>query len=205
MRLTLQYRKMLSAIDTMINSNDLSFGYTQRKAVSSALFDIANEHGKAINLLFESELDASGYALLRVHFETFVRAAWLLNCAEDNEVEKFATKDKLIANNKRKLEFGTLLSEVESHLDWYGKLSEVKNNAWKAMNSYTHGGLAQAAMRFDGATIKLQKDNATVNECIKFSALLTLLGLCQIIEIAETNGLDSDLETLFEMASEWVF
>ncbi len=73
------------------------------------------------------------------------------------------------------------------------------------MNSYTHGGLAQAAMRFDVATIELQKDNATVNECIKFSALLTLLGFCQIIEIAEANRLDSELETLFEMASEWVF
>lgn len=205
MRLTAQYREMLSKIDTLINSNNLKFKYTQRRAVSSALFDVANEHGKALNLLFEDGLDSSGYALVRAHFETFVRASWLLNCAEENEVEKFAVKDKLVANDKRRLEFGTLLSEVECCLNWSGKLSLIKANAWKAMNSYTHGGMAQAEMRFNGSTIELKKNDKQVNECIKFSALLTVLGLCQIIDISYANGLDSDLEDLVEMANEWVF
>jgi hypothetical protein len=205
MRLTSNYRKMLSEIDSLINSSDLKFDYSQRRAVSSALFDVANEHGKGINALFESDLDASGFALLRAHFETFVRATWILNCAEDREIEVFANKDKLVANDKRKLEFGTLLAEVESSLNWSVKLSKIKENSWKALNSYTHGGLFQAAKRFNGSTIELQKDDDTVNECIRFSALLTFLGFCQIIQIAEINELDNDLENLYSRVSEWLF
>ena len=70
----------------------MSFKRSKRKLVSAALYDIANEHGKGICTLFENKHDVCGFAMMRIQFETFVRAAWLLHCATDNEIANFIKK-----------------------------------------------------------------------------------------------------------------
>lgn len=143
--------------------------------------------------------------MMRIQFETFVRACWLLNCATDSEIEKFTENDNLLADDKRNLEFGTILREVESKLDLGSTLTEIKKSSWKALNSYTHGGLHQADRRFNGLTIEQHHDPEQVDECVKFSAMLTFLGFCQMVDICENGQLDKETLELYESIKGWVF
>jgi hypothetical protein len=73
MSLLSEYRNMLAFIDPKVH--ELVTVNNQRAAVAGALYDAANEHSKAICILFENQHVASAFALVRSLFETFVRGA----------------------------------------------------------------------------------------------------------------------------------
>jgi hypothetical protein len=71
-----------------------------------ALFDISIEHATSIVILIENDKFGSAYTLARPLIETFIRGAWVQNCATQVEVERFSQRDKI------KKDFGTLIEEV---------------------------------------------------------------------------------------------
>ena len=60
-----------------------------------ALFDISLEHAKSILILIENGKFGSAYALARPLVESFLRGAWIQNCATDAEVTRLSDKDKI--------------------------------------------------------------------------------------------------------------
>ena len=205
MKLTDSYRNMLAHIDEVIHLKDFSFKPNINKTIAATLFDVANEHGKAINTLFENNLDMSAFSMIRIQFETFVRACWIYTCASDSEATRFYEKDKIQADDKRPLNFGIMLKEIESKSDWGETLTSIRKNTWSVLNSYTHGGAYQASRRYDGKTIEQHHTPEERDGVIKFSALLTFLGFCQTIQICESEELDNESDKLYKTIKSWVF
>ena len=113
----------------------------ERSMLAVGCFDVAIEHQAAVAVLFSSGLYGSMFALLRVLTESLVRGLWLLLCATEAELSQFK-------NGRVQKEFGALISEVENHLGGGTvTLSNLKANAWKAMNGFTHTGFNQVSRR----------------------------------------------------------
>ncbi len=154
----------------------------KRVLLSIACLDQAIEHHFAICCLLKSKVNGSAFALVRLIFESYVRGVWLKNCATESQLQKFET-DKL------KLQFWELLEAIES-LEGFrsGMLSRLKEQAWTAMNSYTHTGFQQASRRFGKELIEPTYTDAEVIEALKISGSFALLSFQQIA--AEGNRLD---------------
>ena len=107
------------------------------------------------------------------------------HCATDEEIEKFIS-DRLDKN------FQELIDEVEA-VDGFqdGVLGRVKKNTWKAMNSYTHGGIQQATRRFSGSYIEPDFTEEEIVEVIQVSGTFALLAFQQMVIEAGRNDLAS--------------
>ena len=145
--------------------------------------DLVIEHHIGITTLLRSRINGSAFALVRPLFETFVRGLWLQHCATDAQIDDYIS-DKL------ELKFHELLSVVEK-VDGFegGVLSKLKKNAWKAMNSYTHGGIQQASRRTNGDYIEPNFSEDEVVEVVKLSGTFALLAFVQITGSANQPAL----------------
>ena len=158
-----------------------------RNRVSGALFDIVLDHAKAIIVLFESKIYSSAFALARPLFEGFVRASWLLNCATDDDIDRFVKKDKF------RNSFGEMLECVEKKKEWPETLTQTKKNVWNAMHSYTHGGLNQVSRRIKSSTIEPVIDEEEIDELICFSELISFLSFCEMIEMSKVRNFKNEV------------
>ena len=116
-----------------------------RSNIACALFTIVHEHHQAIVVLLEGQLYGSAAALLRSVFESYVRGAWVLQCASSKDISDFQ-KDKW-----KEGPFEDRLKELEA-VDSvaHGGLVHLKTTAWTALNSYTHSGMRAVSRRFSG-------------------------------------------------------
>lgn len=203
MSLLPNYKNMLAFIDPKVH--EFASAGCQRSAVAGALYDVANEHAKGICTLFENNHYASGFALTRSLFETFIRAAWLLHCATDKELDAFINKDRIELESKERFTFGDMVKAVEAARDLPATLSGIKDHAWNALNSYTHGGQFQVTRRYDGATIQPHHDPEQVEEIIRFSAMLAFLTFGEIAEMSGSEELCNYVEELSQEVSTWCF
>jgi hypothetical protein len=165
------------------NLDGLEISREKRVRLAVSCYDVVFEHHLGIAVLLRSRINGSAFALVRPLFETFVRGAWLRHCATDKEIKEYIS-DRL---DKK---FQELIDEVET-VDCFqdGVLGGLKNNAWKAMNSYTHGGIQQATRRTSGSYIKPDFTEEEVVEVIKVSGSFALLAFQQIVREAGKNDL----------------
>jgi hypothetical protein len=123
--------------------------------------------------------------------EAFVRGAWFQRCATPEQVEAFVEKEAL------ELKFGELVESLEKHADFSDKvLSNLKHSSWKAMNSYTHGGMLQLGRRIKGGTIEPNFAADEVIEVLKASGTFALLALRQIAYLAGQEALSTEVEKM---------
>ena len=146
----------------------------RRVLLAVSCHDVVIEHHVGVATLLSSRINGSAFALVRPIFETFVRGVWLRRCATDEQISQFV-------NDKLDLHFGQLLEEIEK-LDAFqdGMLSGLKKNAWRAMNSYTHGGMQQAGRRTKGAYVEPDFPPEEIVEVIKLAGTFALLAFQQI-------------------------
>ena len=118
--------------------DDIEIPLQRSSLVPGLLFDLAIEHHVGIVHLTLARMNGPAFALLRAAMEALVRGAWLQRCATPEQVEAFVAKETL------PLSFGGLVEAVEAHADFSDKmLSQLNHSSWKAMNSYTHGGMVK--------------------------------------------------------------
>jgi hypothetical protein len=151
-------------------------------------YDVVIEHHIGIATLLSSHINGSAFALIRPTFETFVRGVWLRRCATEDQISQYI-------NEKIDLRFGQLLEAIEK-LDAFqdGMLSNLKKSVWRAMNSYTHGGMQQAGRRTRGAYIEPDFRPEEIVEVIKLAGTFALLAFQQIT--FEANRIDLANEAL---------
>lgn len=136
----------------------------------------------------DARIYGSAFALLRVEFEAFIRATWLQLCATPDELADFERNDTL------NLTFGQMINAIEQHQDFqYKVLSVLKQNAWRAMNGYTHGGLHQVVRRMKNGNIQPNYEPEEVVEVLKASGYLALQSLLQIARLAENTDLEEEI------------
>lgn len=117
----------------------------ERSRIALALCGIAFSHGHGIAaMLFGNPTVAM--ALVRLNYEALVRANWVLFGADEAWVETFAVP--VVENNEPDFpEMGKMLDSLSKCPACLVSiaLSKLKQQAWSAMNSYTHGGQRQVA------------------------------------------------------------
>ncbi|WP_425125954.1 DUF6988 family protein [Burkholderia anthina] len=96
-------------------------------------------------------------------YESLVRGIWLLYAASENRVARLSVP--LTEENARRANDGRMLADMLKELDTSDAptslLEQVKNYrdvAWKALNSYTHGGLHPLARTVSGYPPQLTID-----------------------------------------------
>jgi hypothetical protein len=119
-------------------------GGSHRLDLAFVLCILALEHGDSVLALIRSN-PSSALALVRLQYEVLVRALWVKYAATDHAVEK-AVRGVPEGTTKEPDIFPTITDALASlvgkaPLNAIGPLTELKNGAWGAMNSYAHGSL----------------------------------------------------------------
>jgi hypothetical protein len=142
------------------------------------------EHAVSALVLFEQGLFSSAIALTRPQFESLVRGVWLLHAASENWVTKLS--EPLTMESAKRANEGESLAEMLKQLEAnpdapaaiVAQLREFKEVAWKAMSSYTHGGLHPLSRTMSGYPAQLIYDvirngNAVVALSAQLLAILS--------------------------------
>lgn len=123
-----------------------------RSEVTATTCGISLEHAKSIRLLIAAGNPTSAAALMRPQFEGVTRAMWFHFAASDEAVAAFA--QPLTPESERSMSnspsMKAMLSEIERTAPVAANqmLTNYKDQSWKAMNSFIHGGI-HPVFRFD--------------------------------------------------------
>lgn len=177
-----------------------------RVAVATSLYEVAHDHAQGICILLENGRYPSAYALIRTHFETFIRATWILHCATDKEIRIFTTEDRIGLEQapKKRVSFDTLVKAVEKSQGWPDTLSNMRKQLWPAMNSYTHGGLYQVTRIYDGKTVDPRHGSDQVDSVCQLSGIIAFLSFAEMVELSGDIELDKCVGALYEQYRTWV-
>lgn len=142
------------------------------------------EHGLGALVLLREGIYPSAYSLMRPQYESLVRGIWLLYAASDMWVGKLS--ESLTLESATRAKDGESVSDMLKHLmhcniahtPIVNQLIEYRDMTWKALNSYTHGGLHPLARTLTGYPEQLTCDillnsNAKVALAAQLSAILT--------------------------------
>lgn len=156
-----------------------------RIVVSGNLCQMAVEHAAAFRTLAENRMFASSFVVLRAQFEATLRAVWALYAATDAHIERISAR--LAPETEQ---FAKNLPQVQEMLDAlaklpvaqvpYSALSEFKGSAWRALNSYTHGGIHPLSRMADGYPLELVLGNVKVSNGL---AMLGAMHFCVLTGI----------------------
>ena len=152
-----------------------------RRLVASADFCLLSlEHADSVRTLAQNELHASGIALMRIQFETLLRAIWTFHCASDDDLEKITsplTTDtqhsaERIPSATKMLE---ALGKNPATLIPFGSLSEFKEHSWKPLNSFVHAGIHPLARQRGGYPIQFIEQRIKISNGLM---VITTMHLC---------------------------
>jgi hypothetical protein len=190
-------RNLMARIDEEVDGIEIQA--TERNRIAGALYGIAHDHGKAIVVLVESKLYASAFALVRPLFETYIRAVWIHHCATDDEIQSFVSKDRL------SVDVSQMLSAIEQKNDFPETLSQIKKNNFKAMHSYTHGGVFPISRRLTEDSIEPVFGEQEIDEVIRFASVLSFLSFCGITDFVKAVEKIEKLDELRQWLETWCF
>lgn len=122
------------------------------------------EHGSAGLALIEQEFYCSAYALMRPQFECLVRGIWLLYAADNDWVTTLS--EELTLESAGRAKDAPMLDKMVKHLEscesapapLVAQLKYFQAVAWKALNSYAHGGFHPIARTRIGYPARLTYD-----------------------------------------------
>ncbi|ELP6741321.1 hypothetical protein WD376_004434 [Vibrio vulnificus] len=124
----------------------------ERDNLSLMLHFVVFDTQRAIYDLVKLKHLGAASALLRVLFETHIKAEWIKLCASEKQVAQFKRDGvKSAIKPKNAINFQEMIADLESkkpHLN--GSLQTFKDYHWKGLNSFTHSGTMQL-MQFQGS------------------------------------------------------
>jgi hypothetical protein len=204
MNLLSNYTEMLRFVEKELDEMLITSDMPNIKAAAT-LLTVTIDHAQGIRILLEKGAYPSAAALMRVLFETYIRAMWISECANEKQVKTFINKDKVVSTEDKTIHFKDLVKAVEASHDLPAYLSEIQANVWSGLNSLTHGGNIQLARNFDGKTIRHCYDNELVNEVIEFSTMLTCLAFSGILDLANNKNGELVTDELLQLIEPWAF
>jgi hypothetical protein len=156
-----------------------------RNITASGCLTLSLEHYSSIVLLLGGlgQNAGSACALLRPQFESYVRGAWIFNCASDDQVKSFREDNDPPG-------FGSLIKELETQDAWKGGgLSVMKSHVWTALCSYTHGGGLHVSRRIRDNEIVGNYSADDLTQILDFSNNFALLAANELFGMAGYAGL----------------
>ena len=168
--------------------------YPERKcglALASVLLSL--EHASVLRSAFCLAAPHSAAALLRLQFETLVRAAWLLYAASPDQIDKL---DAALDNDSQKLaeklpRLLDMLSAVERLAPRGLSMPLVEFNIGhrQPLNSFVHGGLHALRRRTIGFPIELAIQLITMSNALLHLAYRMLADLGGGIRMTEVTNI----------------
>ena len=159
--------------------------------ITVAWLDQAMEHHEAIVKLIREKLYGSAFSLVRGIFELLFKAHWVVGCATIQEAEKIARKDTF--------DFPGTASMVEAVDKAFGTgshFADIKKQGWKAMNSFTHGGLLQLTRRFSGRRVEPNYKPGEIEEVVNSTTAAILNFALLLIASPERTRQAREVEDL---------
>ncbi len=151
-------------IRNIINNNYLIFGKvnelsakitissdSKRKMLLAGFFNTFRTHFISITILIEKKLYSSAFALIRVMFDSMVRALSMYHTYSDEEIESIYDSDNW------KFDKTVIMCKKLDEIYGDNFFEEVRFRAYGGMCDYTHTGAVQIARNFnqDKGTIEL--------------------------------------------------
>ena len=116
-----------------------------RLKASQVLISLGFEHAQSLKYLIAMGRYPSAAALLRVQYESLVRALWLLYAASEPQVDLMMAE--LTHESAKKANKIPMLSEMLIAIEEkaphapVAHLNEFKHYSWRPLSSYVHGGI----------------------------------------------------------------
>lgn len=178
-----------------------AYDTSARFAVSGNLCQMSIEHSCAFRLLAESRMFASSFVVLRAQFEAALRAVWVLYVATDSQISRISARlsaetEQSAKNMPQVQDMLDSLAVVSNAKVPFDALSEFKGSAWRALNSYAHGGIHPLSRMADGYPLELIIAN------VKVSNALAMIAAMQFCILTGIDGLQKQLAPLDERFSD---
>ena len=153
----MDFRKSLLSETDKIPSMD---GFNNRETATFILADISSEHGQAVHVLAKDGCNISASSLLRLQFESLIRAQWIYWVAKDDIVERFykpLTQQNASQAEKRIPTINIILDDLDDAVREgvvpkraVEMMREFKELTMKPSNSYVHTGMHAFSRKKDG-------------------------------------------------------
>jgi len=172
---------------------------SDRTRVSAGLLHLSLEHHGAIQLLISNKPHphyGSACALLRPQFESLVRGVWFHHCANEQQLKDFI-------NRCEPQRIDSLILAIETVPGYEeGLLKATKQNVWKVMCDYTHGGFMQVGSRNTATEIVSNYSEEQILELVSAACSITLLAAVAFSRLlnnqAMANEILSEYQKLFQ-------
>jgi hypothetical protein len=121
---------------------------------SRTLCEVSFEHAESVRILISTGNFTSSLGVLRMQYESLVKAVWALYAASDTSLKKL--QSELNNESAKWADKVPPLSEILSELEGkappqaVGPLREFKEYSWKPLSSYIHGGIHAISRRSKG-------------------------------------------------------
>jgi hypothetical protein len=103
------------------------------------------EHARSLKYLVAARLLTSSAALLRIQYESLVRAIWVFHCATDADAELIISE--LTQESAKRADKIPMLSKMLEEIERdapqvpVAQLKEFKHYSWRPLSSFVHGGI----------------------------------------------------------------
>lgn len=159
-----------------------------RGASSRIMCGVAFEHAESIRMLIAGGNFTSATGLLRLQFEALVRAMWLLHAAPDKATSRLM--GEFNHDTAKRADRLPMMTEMINELD--GKaptedmrvLLQFKEQSWKPLSSYVHGGIHVMHRHSRGYPPFL------IHQAIKASNYVSLMVSITLIRLLGENKLE---------------
>ncbi|SDR89489.1 hypothetical protein SAMN05216198_0706 [Halopseudomonas litoralis] len=121
------------------------FESTSRLRASRSLASLGFEHAQSVKYLVAAGLCTSAAALLRIQYESLVRALWTFYVATDEQTELIL--QELTEQSAKKASKIPMLSQMLVEIEEkaphapVAHLKEFKHYSWRPLSSFVHGGI----------------------------------------------------------------
>ncbi|MCL1093553.1 DUF6988 family protein [Shewanella kaireitica] len=197
-----KYIETLNIIERDIVGIKIETSKVSVKAAAT-LFAVTLDHAQGIKNCLIGEAYPPAFALLRVLFETYIRAMWLEKCADEKQLDKFINEDEVVSKKNKNLYFKDMILEVESLHEFPAYFSEIAKYTWDGLNSITHSGSIQLHNNFNGRTIQSCYDDEHINEALEFSAMISCMAYAGLCDLATSSNAGLESEKLMTFVQSW--
>lgn len=99
-----------------------------------------------------------------------------------------------------------MLEAVEKDRQWESTLSQAKLSSWKALNSYTHGGMQIVVRRLNENFIEHNKNEDELIGILQFVCIISFLALNQMVGMSIGFNKENEfLANLLDNLCKWCF
>lgn len=178
---------------------------SSRLQATRALASLGFEHAQSLKHLVAAGLYSSAAALLRVQYESLVRALWVLYVATDSQAELMLAE--LTLETAKQASKIPMLSQMLEAIEEKGPhapvahLKEFKHYSWRPLSSFVHGGIHAVNRHgrgFPSELVQMQVRHSNGLLGIAGNLLLILAGVPP--EAGKMTGIYTEFEDCFPPA-----